>query len=235
MRGLLYKDLVLSRFALIFVTVTNLIMYALCVIAGVTAEDGFNVIMAAGGVCYFTFFVINLVTVEFFRVDEGRQWYHFVASTPQTLKGQIEGKYLFLLIVCLVNLFLCLVTDTLIKAVRGSDDLPVLTFGFYFFCLRLLMSALEIPFIVRFGADRGFNLMLLFLSGILLLVGIYALFGDISMFLGDDPMEILKKLFSMDFIIWVLALLPYAAVTLYYLSYRVSRRLAAKGVESYEQ
>lgn len=235
MRGLLYKDLVLSRFALIFVTVTNLIMYALCVIVGVTAGDGFNVIMAAGGVCYFTFFVINLVTVEFFRVDESRQWNHFVASTPQTLKGQIEGKYLFLLIVCLVNLFLCLVTDTLIRAVRGSDDLPVLSFGFFFFCLRLLMSALEIPFIIRFGADRGFNLMLLFLGGILLLVGIYALFGDISMFLGDDPMEILKKLFSTDFMIWVLALLPYAAVTLYYLSYRVSRRLAAKGVESYEQ
>lgn len=235
MRGLLYKDLVLSRFALIFVTVTNLIMYALCVIVGVTARDGFSVIMAAGGVCYFTFFVINLVTVEFFRVDESRQWNHFVASTPQTLNGQIEGKYLFFLIVCLVNLFLCLVTDTLIRAVRGSDDLPVLSFGFFFFCLRLLMSALEIPFIIRFGADRGFNLMLLFLGGILLLVGIYALFGDISMFLGDDPMEILKKLFSTDFMIWVLALLPYAAVTLYYLSYRVSRRLAAKGVESYEQ
>lgn len=235
MRGLLYKDLVLSRFALIFVTITNLIMYALCVIVGMTAEDGFNVIIAAGGVCYFTFFVINLVSVAFFRVDESRQWYHFVASTPQTLKGQIEGKYLFLLIVCLVNLFLCLVTDTLIRAVRGSADLPVLIFGFYFFCLRLLMNALEIPFIVRFGADRGFNLMLLFLGGVMLLVGIYALFGDISMFLGDDPMEILKKLFSTDVMIWVLALLPYAAVTLYYLSYRVSRRLAAKGVESYEQ
>lgn len=235
MRGLLYKDLVLSRFALTFLAVTNLILYALFVVCGVTMEDSFDLVMAAGGVCYFTFFVINLVTVVFFRVDESRQWNYFVASTPQTLKGQIEGKYLFLLIVCLVNLFLCFVVDTLVRAVRGSADLPMLSFGFFFFCLRLLMSALEIPFIVRFGADRGFNLMLLFLGGIMLLVGIYALFGDISMFLGDDPMEILKKLLSTDVMIWAMALLPYAAVTLYYLSYRVSRRLADKGVESYEQ
>lgn len=235
MRGLLYKDFVLSRFALTFVSVTNLIMYALCVTCGVKMEDGIHLVMEAGGICYFTFFVISLVTVEFFRVDENRQWNHFIASTPQTLKGQIEGKYLFLLIVCLVNLFLCFVADTLIRVGRGSDDLPVLTFGFFFFCFRLLMSALEIPFIVRFGADRGFNVTLLCIGGVLFLVGIYALFGDISLFLGDDPMEILKKIFSTDVMIWVLALLPYAAVILYYLSYRVSRRLAEKGVESYEQ
>lgn len=48
--------------------------------------------------------------------------------------------------------------------------------------LILFLNAIEIPFIVRFGYRKGVNLKAVIFVLVIAAVGIYFLFGDISMF-----------------------------------------------------
>ncbi|MBP5605187.1 MAG: hypothetical protein J6X60_06560, partial [Ruminiclostridium sp.] len=58
------------------------------------------------------------------------------------------------------------------------------------FCWRMLVSAVEIPFMIRFGSEHGMQIKGAVMASILMLGIIYFLFGDISwMLVDEDPME----------------------------------------------
>ena len=105
-----------------------------------------------------------------------------------------------------------------------------------FFCMKLILLAIRVPIHVRFGSAMSFPVqiagIILITSGIL----IYALFGDISFFMEDhDLLTMLIEYLSSEKVIFALSLVPYIAVAMYYLSYRISLALYRKGVETYEQ
>ena len=245
MKGLLYKDFVLFKKAfwtLLGVGAFILIVFCFGVAEMNTAfgvpspEDAFS-ITAANAMGYFCFFILlTPLSSGLFTPDEKPTTVGFLFSTPQAAKGQIQSKYYFLLILNLVILLLCFITDTIIMGRVGEYASSASLACMLFFCMNLIFLSIRVPLHVRFGSAMSFPVQIagiaLIISGILL----YALFGDISFFMEDHNLLImLMEYLSSEKVIFALSLVPYIAVAMYYLSYRISLVLYRKGVESYEQ
>lgn len=248
MKGLLYKDFVLFKKAfwtLLGVGAFILIVFCFGIAEMNTAfeapspEDAFN-ITVANAMGYFCFFILlTPLSSGLFTPDEKPTTVAFLFSTPQAAKGQIQSKYFFLLILNLVILFLCFVTDTIIMGRVGEYASSASLACMLFFCMNLILLAIRIPFNARFGSAMSFPVqiagIILITSGILL----YALFGDISFFfsLNEDYtlLDVIKEYLSSEKVVFALSLIPYISVAMYYFSYRISLALYRKGVETYEQ
>ena len=177
----------------------------------------------------------SLMSSGFFSNDEKRPWNNFAISLPQTGKGLVAAEYYSVLIVHLMILFICFVTDTIVVALYGSPAVSGMMTAVLFFVIRILVNAIAIPFMLRFGAALGLNVEVACLGIILMLLGVYALFGDISIFLSGNILDALTMFLTSQNVIWFLALLPFVAALAYYISYRVSLKVYRKGAENYGQ
>ena len=102
------------------------------------------------------------------------------------------------------------------------------------FSMSLVMDALSLPFIIYFGTNYGLNAKASALGVILLLVLVYALFGDIYYFLSNGFMTAVEKLFEDGNVLLMMGLLPYGSALLYWISCKLSVVLFRKGAENYD-
>lgn len=245
MKGLLYKDFFLFRWTIVILAFAQIILTIICLglatsfsVAAqgeVTVESGMEIVFSTT-VCYFLIFLFaRLVSSELFARDERHSSIHFAFSTPPAIKGQLQSKYYTLLLIHLVILFVCFITDTIVVAIVGDGIVSAALPCVLLFCISILLTAIKIPFIVRFGASAGFMVMALSSVVLFVLFGIYVLFGDISFFFTDDPLAAIWEFFQSGKVILLMSFVPYIAIALYYLSYRISLALYRKGAENYEQ
>lgn len=231
MRGLLYKEFVVMKPWIWLLLVFQVVVTVTCMFTGNLYGVGDETVMIHG-MCYFLmFFIAGTMNAELFRNDEKQLWQSFVGSTPQGFRGQIQSKYYIILIVNLVVMLTCFVTDCAVILMLNDMGSSATAIIYMIFCVMLIGNAIELPFIIRFGSANGLNIKLCMIILVPLLIGLYALFGDISMFLGKDFLEVIKAIFSTATAIWIQALLPFAAMGLYYGSYRLSLKLYRKGAE----
>ena len=244
MKGLLYKEFLLFKPILIFIAGFQLLLGIACVSSVSMSAVEFdlpeeqvlimkNVISSC---CYFyPFLIMTLLNTNFWVSDEKKPWCSFVISTPQAARGHVASKYLSQLIINLGLLFSCFITDTVAVAVSGNTSISAISTAIMFFCMVLLINAIEIPFMVRFGASNGIKVKSMVVLGAFFLAALYGLFGDISFLFGDAPLTDFVNFLQSGKIMCITAIIPYAAVLLYYISYRISLKLYQKGVSSYEQ
>lgn len=232
MRGLLYKQIMTFRLPAAFVVLSHLYFAAFMVLSTLDGKDG-NMWAVLEMIVPFVMF--SVCNGELFRYDEREKWCCFAASTPQSSKGQVLVKYYFTLAAHVVILLLCFFMDCLFVALRGDVAASNLMIGYIFFCVSLMMNALEFPFYFRFGSEHGGQVKAASVITVTLLICIYGLFGDISFLLDGNFADTLKNLLSGSAALWSLALFPAAAILVYYLSYRISLCMYRKGMENYEQ
>ena len=177
----------------------------------------------------------SMMSSGFFSNDEKKPWNNFAVSLPQTGNGLVAAEYYSVLILHLISLFCCFIVDTIVVALYGSPAVSGMLVAVIFFAWRILMRAIAIPFILRFGATMGANVEIACFGIILMLLGVYALFGDISIFLSGNILDALTTFLTSQNVIWFFALLPFAAALAYYVSYRVSLKVYRKGAESHGQ
>lgn len=230
MKGLLYKDFYLLKGGIIFIAVFQLLISGTCILlAGMNLGESMTMVLLI--LCYYLpFLVLSMVNQQLFAQDERCSWYHFVGSTPQSISGQIAGKYYMILIENLILLLFCYYTDAIVVLVSDGAVISLAVIGMYLFCIRLFLQAIETPFLVRFGANVGGSVKGALLTVIAFIVICYGLFGDISFLFGDDPVAAFMNFLSSDNILWILAAFPYVAVVSYYLSYKISVRVYKEGV-----
>ena len=244
MKGLLYRDFVLfkkSFWTLMGVGIFILIVFCFGIAEmntafGISSPEEALEITVANSMGYFCFFfLLTPLSAGLFTPDEKPTTVGFIFSTPQAAKGQIQSKYYFLLILNLVILLLCFITDTIIMGRVGEYASSASLACLMFFCMNLIFLSIRVPLHVRFGSAMSFPVQI---AGIVLIffgITLYALFGDISFFMEEhDLMTMLKEYLSSSKVVFALSLIPYISVALYYLSYRISLALYRKGVESYE-
>ncbi len=232
MRGLLYKQIMTFRLPAAAVVLSHLYFAAFMVLSALDGKDG-NMWAVLEMIVPFALF--SVCSGELFRYDEREKWCCFAASTPQTSKGQVLVKYYFTLAANVVILFLCFLADCLFVALRGDIASSNLVIGYIFFCISLMTNALEFPFYFRFGSEHGGQVKAASVVTVVLLICVYGLFGDISFLLDGNFSDTFKNLLSGSAALWALALFPAAAVSAYYLSYRISLRMYRKGMENYGQ
>ena len=238
MRGLLYKDFYQLRRDMYLVFGLQVVESIMCIISTFTIkqESDPESLCRLLSLSYILFLALgSLMSSGFFSNDEKRPWNNFAISLPQTGKGLVAAKYYSVLIVHLMILFICFVTDTIVVALYGSPAVSGMMTAVLFFVIRILVNAIAIPFMLRFGAALGLNVEVACLGIILMLLGVYALFGDISIFLSGNILDALTMFLTSQNVIWFLALLPFVAALAYYISYRVSLKVYRKGAENYGQ
>ena len=245
MSGLMYKNFRLNLASMIFSLVTAaaccLTMILVCVygfvLPGKVPEPEETSELTFGfAACYFlAFWLPSMASSSLFSVDESTTCCAFAMSLPQGAKGHVEAKYYYILALNISIMFITFISDTITTAMTGgaADNSALIVIIFAIF---LLLSAIEIPFMIRFGSQRGVAIKGAVVGGVFIIAALYFLFGDISWLLSDnDPLqELMKWLQSGDIFFW-LSLFPFAAIAAYFLSCKISVRLYRKGAETYEQ
>lgn len=235
MAGLLYKEFVLCKKALLILLGVAAVATVYMIYNSIISDDSELTIIFA--VLYFiVFFVAGFVQSEMFQRDENAKWSSFVISTPKAAKGQVQCKYYAALILNIFVVSWAYLLDS-VTAALGSGSLIFVILAL--FCGQLLINALEFPFSIRFGSKRGSNIKMGIVMAIFLAFIIYGLFGDISFILSDDFPEKLAAFFNGDglstVVLWILGVLPYAGYGSYYLSCKIAEKLYLKGVECYDE
>ncbi|MDE5771415.1 MAG: ABC-2 transporter permease [Ruminococcus sp.] len=181
------------------------------------------------------FFITGAFQGNMLKNDESKRWAYFITSTPM-LKKHIEAKYWFILIISIATVFITSIFDALNCIITGSATLQMIIV--FAFCIQIIMRSIEIPFLVRFGSYMGGYYKAGVFLLVVLVVGIYLLFGDLSHFGSMDTFYewILNSLSgeNLTFMI-IVAVLPFMAFGMYYLSYRISCKLYLKGAENFEK
>ena len=231
MAGLMYKNFLLYRMELIVAAVLQLFISATVLLTGITDTGSPQGTLLLYGSM---FLLIGYLESGLFAPDEKQTARNFLIATPTGAAGHIESKYWFLLLIDLGVLICCFLTDTVVFALTGDENTMTVVLVVLLFSLSLVMDALSLPFIIYFGTNYGLSAKASALGLILLLILLYALFGDISYFLSNDFMTALDKLFEDGNVLLMLGLLPYAAVLLYGVSCKLSVVLFRKGAENYD-
>lgn len=232
MIGYFYKDLLLSKFA-ILTQITFLGIISLMSILFATLPQGSLAPLVLLEFC--AFLLTNVINQHLFQADERRTWQYFALSTPQKEQGQIGSKYILVLLVNLVTLLWLLLLDCVFGHMAEKPGLSTSSALLLFFSLMLVMDAIEMPFVFRFGSTYGAKCKGYVLLGIFGVVAIYLLYGDISFLRTGDPLSAFLGKLQGGTLHRFLDLLPYIAVVLYFLSYCLSLKIMKKGIEAYEE
>lgn len=244
MKGLLYKNFMSFRlhlfglgfwlFTIGFMSITFSYMDVSNVKSGITEPSSTIIVASMVMMFLMTFFLVMVLSGELFAADEKATTCSFFFSTPQSGRGLIQSRYYFILLMDLGVLFGCFLIDTIVMIIMGEYAVSTLTVCVILFSVTLILLAIRIPFYVRFGAKMGPEVQGLFVYTFFCLIVVYALFGNISFFFEENILEALIAYLMSGKVVFVISFLPYVAVLLYYLSYRISLLLYRKGVETYE-
>ena len=244
MKGLLYKNFMTFRVHILALGLMLVLSALMCIPAafveisniksGITDPNTsiFTVCMIM--MFFITFFLIRPLSGDLFATDEKTITYNFFFSTPLSAKGLIQSKYYFILLLDLGVLFGCFLIDTIVMAIMGEYAVSTLTICVILFSIMLILMAIRIPFFIRFGTKMAPEVQTLYIYIFICIGTVYALFGNISFFFEENILEALIAYLMSPKVVFVLSFLPYVAILLYYLSYRISLLLYRKGVETYE-
>lgn len=180
------------------------------------------------------FFVHITYSDSLFAKDEKHSFTNFAIAAPTGHGGQIRSKYYFLFAEYMAVFFFALITDAVVCCVVNDTSVSASMLYMMLFSVMLILTAVELPFIVRFGASMGPAIKGIAVSVIVLIGAVYLLFGDISIFDEPDIIAAIQEKFSTAVYLGIAAVICGSAIPLYYLSYRISVKLYKKGAECYE-
>lgn len=180
------------------------------------------------------FLILGKLETGAVSVDEGRKQKHYFLSLPVSQKQYVASKYIFILLAFFAALSVGMLLENM--CLIGCEDemvqnlvpvlqsiLPVL------FCVMLMIPAVELPFFIGFGVKRGNQIKIGLLFVVFFLAIIFLMFGDLTIFDRIDLIYILSYLNEHNSVVLCLnVFIPYGALLLYYLSYRISCLLFAR-------
>ena len=101
---------------------------------------------------YAVIYGLSAVTT-LFSYDESNRWKGYAAALPNGRRDQVLARYRTALLMTCGIAALCLVTALISWAFRGEKS----TLGMVFLCagITLLINAVEMPILYRFGLNKG--------------------------------------------------------------------------------
>lgn len=239
MKGLLYKEILLSKQWLIFLACMEVVFSTVAIlIAATVGKSDIGIVMIVHiFIAIAMYFLSGVLDDAYFSHDEKNKWSIFVSATPGTMKEQILCKYYIIFIENLAILFIGYILDVITTAIVGNVTASVGQIYFLLFCISLFIKAFVNAFNVYFGSDAGKSAFVISVILVFSLIGLWFLFGDISgiMDMEKSLMDLITEFLNDGAMIWIMALLPYISVATYYFSYRISTKIYRKGVESYAE
>ena len=160
MKGLLYKDFIyLKKYffsvgSILAMTIFTVICvtFFTCAVNGHTVENAYSSMyfMVLGIILIFV--TANSLSTSLFVLDEKPANINFLFSTPSAAKGHIQSKYYSLLIIQLGILLICFLVDIVRMLMIREYAISSSLFCMILFCISLILLAIRIPFIIRYGS-----------------------------------------------------------------------------------
>lgn len=235
MIGLLYKDFVVvkgkTHLTVLFMQFA-LVSFLCLVPMGKSAEEGMgaigiSILVIALIACCVS--LVSNISPALMQSDDGRNQKQYYLSLPIDKDKYVASKYIFLLAAFYIMVS---VLDLEIFICRSRIDTDQLTFVAV--CIPMILSiclvvcALEMPVYFAFGSGGGKVVKEGSIFILLLLVAIYLLFGDLTVF-GDGITNLMDYLFEHQEILMAAEIsIPAAALGVYGVSYGISRYLFVK-------
>ncbi len=211
MMGFVYKDFFLLRRQISYIAILFL-LYTVLSAAGVFGSYILPAIVVIMGMVF---------PMSSFSYDEQARWDKFAAATPVGRKGVVAGRYLFALLLILISsaivaaLQLLLSLSGLVEQPISELLLPVLACA----VAALLMDAIFLPLLFRFGAEKARIL------GMILFVVIFAGCAGAGFLAGGAQQS---PSLSVHALLLAIAVAAAAAVAALWTSYYLSQRIYAK-------
>lgn len=242
MAGLLYKELILNKKILISMSGTMLffsIFLFVPIPSDLKGEYYGIYALLLSLLCVMLFMFSGVIQQGIFAYDERKKWADFISSTPLSVNGQVLSKYYFSLLISIATFVYCNLAYGINAVIQGKDS-GVMNIAIILFTIQIFLRSIEFPFFVRFSSKYGNNYKSAVFGVIFMIIFVYLLFGDLSMFgTFDEFMEWYMKLYNSnvisDILLLILALAPFAVGFMYFLSYKISCRFYLKGAESYDK
>lgn len=193
-------------------------------VLSVSTSPEMRVIPAAG------ILIILVILSAFFQEDDRKLWAYFTASTSGGTKAFLKSKYTFIFALnCLYFVCWC-ITDVVIRylhnAVSGDKTGFLFDGGIAFFFLTLFLTAISIPFYVRFGTTKGSVIRIIALIVITIVICIIIYIFPDEVFV--KMVEVIKNMMNNK-------MAALASLVTMILSYHISCKLFMKGVEEYNK
>ena len=211
MMGFVYKDFFLLRRQISYIAILFL-LYTVLSAAGVFGSYILPAIVVIMGMVF---------PMSSFSYDEQARWDKFAAATPVGRKGVVAGRYLFALLLILISsaivaaLQLLLSLSGLVEQPISELLLPVLACA----VVALLMDAIFLPLLFRFGAEKARIL------GMILFVVIFAGCAGAGFLAGGAQQS---PSLSVHALLLAIAVAAAAATAACWTSYCLSQRIYAK-------
>jgi hypothetical protein len=203
MKALLWKDFYATRGSLLIVAVMILLM------TGVMAvSDGLG-----GFFSLYSFLFVSMMPFSSQALDERAKFPRFALSTPISRQDLVLSKYVYSLLLALLAFLVNALDLLLIRHGNIAEVLPLLLMV----AVALLMQALIIPLLFRFGSEK---------ARIAMIASLAALSGGLAFFMQKTNMDISRLLavfaerYALMFVLGV--------ALLYMLSIAVSMRIYKK-------
>lgn len=230
MKGLIYKDIILyGKQALLFLGAVMLISSIMLVEPPADAAAVITLLICI--VYMFIFLIVGMFEQGIYEKDENYKWKFFIASTPKLMKTQILVKYISTLFIASFTLLWCVVLEQIVK-VRDSVSIKTIPVCVMMFGIQIIFRAVEIPVVVRFGSRYASMYRMIVSFIVISIVFTYMLFGNLEIFFSKEQffkfiMKILEGDLKEMFRRWCGYTIAAAGI-LYFISYRISVRIAEK-------
>lgn len=166
MTGLILKDLLILRKTLRSYLLF-LVVYAGIAFSGVWSADIVGVLMVV---------VVMMLPMNVFAYDKQCQWDTYGLALPVGRTKTVAARYLCVLLLCLGSIALTAVTGAALYAVgRIEDPAEFMVSCAVMGLMAVLMNAIMLPFLYKFGPERA-RMMFYGVLGLLVLAGALFLF-----------------------------------------------------------
>ncbi len=166
MTGLILKDLLILRKTLRSYLLF-LVVYAGIAFSGVWSADIVGVLMVV---------VVMMLPMNVFAYDKQCQWDTYGLALPVGRTKTVAARYLCVLLLCLGGIALTAVTGAALYAVgRIEDPAEFMVSCAVMGLMAVLMNAIMLPFLYKFGPERA-RMMFYGVLGLLVLAGALFLF-----------------------------------------------------------
>lgn len=240
MLGLIYKDfLVMKRELLLNILVVIACSIFMNIFVSLVAEDGEQFALFLEAMMYLLVFsILGGLQNNLYESDENEYYSSFIISTPLAVRGQVVSKYYETLIFSFAGLGIGMINDLLSSMIIGYNRSSMSIYMTFFF-IQIALRAIDTPFLIRYGQKYGKNIKLIMISVAVFMFIVYGLFGPLPKGGISTIVETVANwLYGMEnmsvLMMGVVAIFPYIAVIMFYISYRISLKMYLKGVTAYE-
>ncbi len=191
MRGLLLKD----WYAILTYLRTFLFMSALMVLMGAGTEGNAFLL-------YYPGILIGMTAMSLITYEEKEKWHIYAATLPYTKAQIVSSKYLLTCVLSAgITLLMVTVQSLRMVATKTFDVAALGEMGFTMLLIAVFPSALLLPFLYKFGTEKG---------RLFYYLGVGIMCGCISIVTTVDTVGTTSAIFTSPYMVGVIVFLLFA-------------------------